>query len=112
MEQVLAIGLPFLFAFGGVSLIYWANGRKQNTPQKEKSAGYQISYNGTNFVWLHKDGNKHEGTLHFTDTIKFDKPLLTRGICMCDQHGYKMNLEISMAFDVKDALQKFIVANW
>lgn len=75
-------------------------------------AGYKMTHNGTNFVWLHKDGNKHEGTLHFTENIDFDKPFLTHGICRCEPHSFKMDLEISKACDVKEALVKFIVANW
>lgn len=114
MEIGLSLGLPFFLMFAGYALIVWAQGNTKH-PKPQKTVGYQIAYNGANFVWIADNNDGHSGFLHFDERPK--KPNVyvesVAGICTCMPFGYyKYNITISKACDVEQVLQKFIEANW
>ena len=111
MEIGLSVGLPTFLMLAGYALVIWAQGNTKH-PKPKKTVGYQIAYNGANFVWIADNNDEHSGFLHFDQKPQKSTLDYTPGICFSSPQGYKYSLTISKACDVKDALQKFIEANW
>lgn len=111
MEIGLSVGLPTFLMLAGYALVIWAQGNTKH-PKPKKTVGYQIAYNGANFVWFaHKD-DYYYGVLHFDKKPQKNTLEYTPGICDLNQRGYKYSITISKACDIEQVLQKFIEANW